>query len=339
MKNIFLIFFLWSIGLCISNNTICTATDTTDTIGLPTNSNLSTSSSTLISPYITEVIFDDTISVKAGETIQLKPLNIIWSDGINRDVSILWSGQYVNPEGYFSATQTGIYSVTINIAGIKKVLQIQVKPAEISQLQLFMQENPIYGRIYNKNKLFIYKGYDKYGNSISINPTDVKNIITFNGTGTIALWVGTTKNETIDKIIYAGNIQSKDDEILFFEKGTFTIKSQLGSLTSISKVFVNFDERYKNITPWQDYHLANIDFDKHLVEVEFEVDSIKIPYSFSLFSEWINRFNQPNFINKLQVICWIHYKILEIREQVIQKQISVMFNELILKPIFERLKK
>lgn len=281
---------------------------TQTTVGTQTTGT-TTTTATPAPPRIPQIvaieILVDKKEIKAGESIILSTREV-WDNG----TSLTSAGKdYIASGGaivdnIFRATQAGEYEIKTTAAEYQSSVKVKVLPGDQVSLEIRVKESVVYGRQYaGIDNLFVYAGSDEYGNQTTTKPFFV---INRNEPGVICSWLNGTDRTGMSQMLRPGMIADSNGNILFYECGTFTVKTTYGS----TEFIVSLDKEFQGVEPWGDYKLK--DFETGVVIVRF-FDSfdreIIIP------SDWEAMIKNGSFFQKLQAISWFHYRVLRVRAE------------------------
>ncbi len=290
---------------------------------------------TVIEPYITDItIQPKDIVLRAGEP-QIFTTRVSWSDNATRTTTINYSylGGTIDNNGIFMATQTGIYKITAQADSKADSTNVTIIPDTLAQIEPIIKCKAIYNERININNLFGCQGYDKYGNEVSVSGEQY--FISRNQPGVIKRWVGTTTS-VLDTLLRQGVIKNNTNEMLFFEKGTFAVTAVKDAISGSKEFIVNFGYGQEDIISWKNYHLIDFD-DNGNITISFRFPGYQEKIvTFQISNGWLKRFEEGSYFEKLQVVGWVHYKILELQKQFLQKIEREQFKELILIPLKEK---
>ncbi len=247
------------------------------------------------------------------------------SDGFVCDLGIFTSNN-------FSSQVAGRASITIDCNGVTGQAFVSVLPAPPHKLTIKMADTFDYGYLYPLASLVDYSLYDKYGNPTEFDKSKCLYQIQKNSKGILGqqLGGGVTTNpilKALAPIIKAGYIADKDN-ILFFERGNYTVTANYNGIVGIKNIDVDFASPYQNVEAWKDYRIVKIDFEKSVIEAGYSVmpndtEEIRVPQHF------LEKFYEGSFIDKFQTICLGHYLILQKRTEIIKEANRQQMNGLL----------
>jgi len=322
-----LLFLIYTckINFAFATETI-TATGTNTVIGTQTEG-------TTTQPYITQIIIIPAeANITAGESIPFTT-NVIWSDKKARVIKEDYScsnGIFVG--NIWTGTQAGTSVITVTADGQQATATVTVSPAELVRVKMTINEPKIiYGKIYTKD-LFNFIGMDKYNNIIPLDKVNYK--LRKKTLSHLSEWMGESSITGLNEIIKAGVIFNS--HLLFFDVGQYeilvTINEKFQSSFEFKVEFDRFD-----VKAWEDYRVVDIDFNTGKYIVEYNFPGIPaIQSHFTVKDEWIKLFKEGDIIDKIQVLCWIHYEILEERQKLLKDLEYEQFKNLLLRPLQEK---
>jgi len=289
-------------------------------------------------PYISEIkIIPNKTEIIAGESVSFF-VDIIWSDGIKRETpyNIQYNNGVMTEKGWIG-TQAGISVITVFAENKEAKVEIKVKPAQLEKIKFMMTEPVIlYGKKYSTD-IFKFEGMDKFQNMIILNKIEYK--VRKKTISHLAQWTGNANPlSVLNEIIKTGAI-CNSKEILFFDTGEYELLVIVdGTLQSTFSFEVKFD-RFSDVISWQDYRVVDIDVDKGSFIVEYIFPSFSaIQSHLTVLPEWLKIFKEGTIIDRIQILCWCHYKILEERERLLKDLEFQALKNLLLKPLKEQLK-
>lgn len=285
-------------------------------------------------PYITSLkIFPSEMAIKAGGTVAFVS-DVIWSDG-----TITHKVMYSCDKGSFkgniwTGTQTGEAIITVQRNGIESMAKVVVTPDTIARVRMNITQKIFYGIIYPKT-LFDFICYDKYDNIVITNKIESK--LRKKSLSHLSTWVGETAMPTLNELIKAGVVFNS--ELLFFDVGDYEVNVVINDTLQTTFPFNIVFQGYEDVVGWTDYRVINIDFDKGIFTAEYTfIGFPAIQVQFNVKDEWQKTFQDGNTTQRLQVLCWVHYTILQKRAELLKDLEYQQFKDLLLKPILEKLK-
>lgn len=232
----------------------------------------------------------------------------------------------------FSSSRVGRASITLDCNGVTGQALISVLPAPPHRLKIDMVDTFDYGYIYPLVGLVNYSLYDKYDNLIELDKSKVSHQIQKNSRGILGmqLGAGAATNpilKAIAPIIKTGYV-ADGNNIMFFERGSYTVTANYGNVVATKVVDVDFAAPFSDVEAWKDYRINRIDFEKATIEIVYavmpdKVETIQIPDHF------LNKFYEGSFMDKFQVICTGHYLVLQRRAEVIKEANRLQMNGLL----------
>ena len=232
----------------------------------------------------------------------------------------------------YSSFVAGRANITLDCNGVTGQASVSVLPAPPHKLTIDMADTFDYGSAYPTAKLLDYSLYDKYDNPIDMNKKKATHHIQKNTLGILGqqLGSGVATNpilKALAPIIKTGYI-ADGDNILFFERGSYTVTAKYGDIVGTKIITIDFSQPYQGVTAWADYRISKIDFDRSIIDVAYSVmpaniERIQVP------EHLMDKFYEGSFIDKFQVICWGHYLILQRRAEVIKEANRQQMNGLL----------
>ncbi|MFZ5988623.1 MAG: hypothetical protein ACOYWZ_16070 [Bacillota bacterium] len=258
---------------------------------------------------------------------------ILWSDGNQYPYTVTYScniGSITTKGnlGFFSSTKSGTAIIKAQVNGFEDMGRIKISPGILKKIALSYTKPLLYGMIYPKN-IFIIKGYDRYDNEVVLNKIEYK--LRKKMATHLSEWIGETPNSNLNKTIKAGVVVNGN--LLFFDVGEYEMEVTANAQSTIFSIMVEFDG-YDNSIAWKDYRVIDIDFDKGEFIVEYAFEGYPtIRSNFIVKDEWIKQFKEGDIIQKIQILTWLHYKILAERTKVLKEMEYEQFKNLLLKPL------
>ncbi|MFA4871410.1 MAG: hypothetical protein WC623_24640, partial [Pedobacter sp.] len=208
---------------------------------------------------------------------------------------------------------------------VSAVAMVTVLPAAPHHIVVDAPDTFIYGDKYLSDGLASYQILDQYNNEIIPDQSLVKTTIKKNTMGNMlgrlvnAGGSGLSAQYTaMLRPVLIGGYISEAGQVLFFERGTYTITVKYGDIMGTKEFTVIFREPYQNVVAWADYHMGNVSIDNKTVEIQYDIlgqGFCVIPLQGDVYT----MFDAPGLMCKFFAICKGHYRILEYRQELIEK--------------------
>ena len=313
-------FFLAILMLSLSHF-VYAAVSGTSTIGTQTTNDIVS---------ISIVPTDDVIN--AGESIQFVAIAID-NEGIKKNVTYSVSDGSITSDGILTVTKAGKTFITARQGDVSAVATITVLPATPHHINIASSPTFVYGDKYTADGLFTYQVFDKYDNEIVVDQTLVKATIKKNTMGNLLGRLINSDGSNINSpyiaiirpVLISGYI-SEAGQILFFERGTYTITVKYGDIVGTKEFAVIFREPYTDIKAWQDYHMGKLNLDTRIITIQYDINGgiLKvIPLQGKVYDDFYNQ----GLMCKFYAICEGHYHILGIRQELIEQNSKKIINK------------
>lgn len=281
-------------------------------------------------PYITALkITPKQATMTVGQSI-LFSATVLWSDGLQYPYTTTYTcnqGSITTHKNsaVYTTTKPGIVIVKAQVEGFEDSGRIIVSPDKLEKIALSYSGSIFYGTLYLK-EYFNFKGYDKYDNELVINKVEYK--IRKKTATHLSEWMGETMNPDLNAIIKTGAIFNH--HILFFDVGDYEMQVIIDGQSTIFPITVKFDGYDTPVV--RDYRIVDIDFDKGEFAVEYLfAGTPAIRSNFIVKDEWIKQFKEGGITERIQVLAWLHYRILFERTKVLKEVEYEQFKNLLIK--------
>jgi len=126
--------------------------------------------------------------------------------------------------------------------------------------------------------------------------------------------------------VLIGGYVSEAGQILFFERGSYTVAAKYGDITDTKEFIVKLDEPYADIEAWEDYHMGQLDLDNRWVSIQFDING-GINKVIPLRGDVYDRFYDNGLMCKFYAICYGHYEILQMRQEMLEMNSKKAINK------------
>ncbi len=300
---------------------------------------------TITVPYITQAILTpQEVTITAGQSVTYIT-EVIWNDGLRRKTNKIYTSDSGNLFGnIFTGTQAGTSIITVAVDGQQATARVIILPAQLEKVKMIINEpTVIYGRLYNKS-LFSFIGYDVYGNTIKLDKIEFK--MKRKGASHLSTWIGeadipttaTTRLEILKNIIRSGVIFN--NEILFFDVGEYEVLVLINDTLQTTFIVNVIFDNYPNEMRWANYRITKkINFEKGTFEVEYAFPGEPaILVQFNVPEDWQKQFREGSMVQKFQVFCRCHYRILQKGIELLKDFEWQLLQDAFLNPLTEGLK-
>lgn len=302
----------------------------TTTAGMSTvgTSTIGTQTST---PKTTDISISPTdIVVSAGESIQFTVLAID-EKGNPSTFYYSTSGGSISSEGVFTATKAGTVIISVIGNGMLATAKVIVVPAVPAKLAVQVPDI-VYGQIYQLAGLIPYQVLDAYDNEIVVDQESAKSTIKKNTSGNLLgrlISSGGSANspyvQTLKPVLVNGYVFEQGN-IIFFERGTYTVTVKYGDVIGTKEFAVNFKDEYRDVEAWVDYHMGIVDLDNRFVTIKYDIGE-GIEKVIPLRGDTYDKFYDAGLICKFFAICYGHYEILSIRQALLESYSKKVINK------------
>jgi len=327
--------FVQAANILDFSSPITTGTETIPII--PSSGTITIGTETIpIIPYIIGITITPSFAtITAGDSMSLF-VDAIYSTGEIFELSNLSfscdNGTITN--GIFSSHTAGRATIAVSYAGVTGQAFITVLPAVFSKIEIDMSDTFDYGQIYPISGLIEYKTYDKYDNS-----TKPKGVIDYtikkNENGILLKQLSTSSPSgtirMLALIIKSGYV-IEDGNILFFERGNYTVTAKSDDVTTTKQINVEFSSPFTSIEAWKDYKIDRIDLEKMELTVSYLFD-VPVSKTINIPTQWANDFYGDSRLKQMRILCYGHYLILQNRAEAMKelkrKQMNMLLNAII----------
>lgn len=325
-NNTFFLAFLFLL-LCGTVQSATVTTTGTSTIGTQTITPLPKTTAITISPT-------DTV-MSAGESIQFV-VSAIDENGNQSKFyySTSGSGRSITPEGIFTAKTAGRAVISAIGNGMSATAEVTVVPATPAKIIIDVPAM-VYGQIYQMEGLIPYQVLDSYDNEIVVDQEKAKSTIKKNTYGNLLgrlISSGGSANspyvQALKPVLVNGYVFEKG-EIMFFERGTYTVIVEYGDVIGTKEFAVNFKAEYADIEAWADYHMGQVNLDNRFVTIRYDIGE-GIDTVIPLRGDIYDRFYDNGLMCKFFAICYGHYEILSIRQELLESYSKKAINKVFL---------
>ena len=310
---LFLVNFVHASGTSTGTSTVGTQTDIPKII------------SCNIIPYNIVMNAGDSITVFA-ESVDETGTVTEYQDGFNSNIGNV-------SHNLFTSSKAGKGVISIICGGVIASTEVTVLPAEPQHITITALKTLEYGKKYQSENLFQYQVFDKFDNDIPIASSSIKSIIKKNTIGNLLgrlISSGESFNSpyvAILRPVLVGGYIVENGQVLFFERGTYTITVQYGNIIGTKEFTVEFAEPYKNIEAWKDYNMGELSLDNRFITITYGIGDEPILKIVPLTGDIYDNFYSNGLMCKLYAICYGHYEILRIRQDMIEANSKKAINK------------
>lgn len=287
-------------------------------------------------PYVTRVdVTPKNISIAAGDEIRVYAEAIYNNGNIVDITNKLQTTIGTITNGILHSSLAGSGKISIYCDGITSFSEITVLPASLSKVTILMPDSFDYGSTYPVAGLVKYDVFDKYDNPITdFDQSKITYKITKNQPGILmaqlpAVLPASLMMRAFISIITCGYVVEKG-QILFFERGLYTVTASTKGCEPTSKIInVGFSEPFTSVEAWKDYSIKEIDLTKKKITVGFTIGTELIEETYDIPTQWTDKFYGASMLDKMQVICYGHYLLLNGRAETIKGLKRKQLNQLL----------
>lgn len=239
----------------------------------------------------------------------------------------------IKSDGLFTSSQAGKAVISIGYSGAYASIEVTVLPATPQRIQINPPASLEYGKKYPMEGLFSYQVSDRYDNEIEIDKALIKTTIKKNAAGNLLSRLIAAGGSGVQSpyvamlrpVLISGYV-SEAGEMLFFERGTYTIIAKYEGLMDTKEFAVEFSEPYKNIEAWKDYHMGELNLDNRVVVIDYDING-GIKKVICLQGDIYDRFYDNGLMCKFYAICYGHYEILATRQEMLEMSSKKVINK------------